>query len=251
MFECIEGHLAGISVIRAETILEDEPERRHPVAPVDLFTFLVSPAIINDGDFIHAKTVASRLGGDLRLDTEPVRLQREDPQTLGGECFVAGFHVREVDVVEHVGQEGQEPVAHRVPEIQHLSLFTRKARAKDCVGLSLQNRLEQPAIVAWIVLQVRILKKGDVSGHLLDGPADGGALSHICWLLENPYFRMRTGESLRNFPGGVRRAVIHQDDFPGQTFRQRSRQDPFRATAQRGFFIVGRHQERQFGKAPR
>ena len=43
---------------------------------------------------------------------------------------------------------------------------------------------------------------------------------------------------------------LHQDDLSGQT-RQGSSQDPFRATAQRGFFIVRRHQERQFGKAPR
>ena len=41
---------------------------------------------------------------------------------------------------------------------------------------------------------------------------------------------------------------VHQDDFPDQTLRQRDRQHPFCAPAQRGFFVVCGHEQRQLAE---
>ena len=63
---------------------------------------------------------------------------------LAAEHLVAGLHVGEVQVGEHVRDSGQQPVADGVPEVEHaVRLAGQEARAEDDVGLAVEDRAEQ------------------------------------------------------------------------------------------------------------
>ena len=77
---------------------------------------------------------------------------------LAPEDLVAGLHVGEVEVGEHVRQQRQELVAERVPEVQHAVRAPRQeARPVHDVGLAGLERLEQLAVLGGVVLEVGVL----------------------------------------------------------------------------------------------
>jgi hypothetical protein len=57
--------------------------------------------------------------GELGLEGEPVRAEPQVGEHLAPESLVAGLHVGEVEVVEHVGEQRQRLVAEIVPEQVH------------------------------------------------------------------------------------------------------------------------------------
>ena len=130
-----------------------------------------------------------------------------------------------------------------MPEIQHLALLAGKTRAIHRIGLALQDGLDQPPVIAWIVFEVCILKDDDVSGHFLDGPTQGSAFAQVLRLSEDLNFGMFGRQPLCNLPGAVGRTVIHQDEFPSQTVWQGRCQHLLHAAAQGRLFIVGSHQQ--------
>ena len=81
----------------------------------------------------------SDLRGDLRLETEAVRAELDALQHLAAEDLVAGLHIREVKIREHVRQHRQELVGD-VVEVEDAMALADEARAKDDVGAVLDDR---------------------------------------------------------------------------------------------------------------
>ena len=122
----------------------------------------------------------------LRLDAEAVAVQRRLLEDVGPDRLVAGLHVGQVDVVEDVGQPGQELVGDAVPVEQDLPLARGgEARSEHRVGLALEDRRDQRGIVGRVVLQVGVLDQADVAAHVLDRGPDRASLPHVARLAED------------------------------------------------------------------
>ncbi len=75
--------------------------------------------MVGDGHFVDAHSLLGYLGGHLRFDPEPVLFEIESLKDTFAEDFIACFHIGQVEVGEHVREQGQEFITNRVPEIQH------------------------------------------------------------------------------------------------------------------------------------
>ena len=88
------------------------------------------------------------LHGDLRLEAKAVRADGNALQQVGAEDLVAGLHVGQVQVGEHVGDQREGLVDHRVPERQDAGLFAGQvARAEYRVGVAVEQRLQQRRVL--------------------------------------------------------------------------------------------------------
>src|SRR5207249_11459502 len=83
--------------------------RLDAVAPRDLLAIGVGAAAVADGHFVDSAAPARDLGRELRLEAEAVGPEAQPVEHLPAEGLVAGLHIREVEVGEHVGEEGEEP----------------------------------------------------------------------------------------------------------------------------------------------
>src|SRR5690242_7646076 len=87
-----------------EAVLDEGPERGEAVAPRDLLALVVTPPVVRHRQLVDAEAAAADLGRDLRLDAEVRLAQRLDAaQHVERERLVAGLHVGQRGVVEHVG----------------------------------------------------------------------------------------------------------------------------------------------------
>src|SRR5262245_14255775 len=91
--------------------LQDAVDGPHAIAPADLLALGVGAAVVADPQLVDPPVAPGHLGGDLGLEPEPVLLDDHRLDHLAPEGLVAGLHVGEVQVGEHVGQRGEEPVA--------------------------------------------------------------------------------------------------------------------------------------------
>ena len=81
--------------------------------------------------------------GDLGFEPEPVRREAEGARDVAAYRLVAGLHVGEVEVREHVAERGEAEVADGVPEVEHPVRAAEEAGAEDRVGPAVDDRLEQ------------------------------------------------------------------------------------------------------------
>jgi hypothetical protein len=58
--------------------------------------------MVGDGDFVNARVHAGDFGSDFRLEAEAIFLNFDGLNKLAPEGLVAGFHVREIQIGEHV-----------------------------------------------------------------------------------------------------------------------------------------------------
>ena len=107
---------AGVTRARE---LGDAPHRPHAVAPADLLALGVGAAVVADAHLVDPAAGPGHLGGDLGLEAEAVLLDVDRLDHLAAEGLVAGLHVGQVQVGEHVRQHVQEAVADGVPEVEH------------------------------------------------------------------------------------------------------------------------------------
>src|SRR6266699_3906855 len=84
---------AGGTRSLCKAILEQDPERHDAIAPGNLLALVVTTAVVSNRHFVDAITALEDLGGDLRLDAEPVALQLKRPQDFHPHRLVAGLHV--------------------------------------------------------------------------------------------------------------------------------------------------------------
>jgi hypothetical protein len=169
-----------------EAELEQQPHRLRPVAPTDVLALGVRAAVIRDRDLIDPGARLCQARGELRFDPEPLAAE---PQILEDVCphrLVTGLHVREVQVVEDVGEPREDPVPEGVPVQEHPPLRTRReSRAEDRVGSVLHDRLQEPRELRRVVFQVGVLYHRDIPGHAGDGGTDGSSLPAVDRMLED------------------------------------------------------------------
>ena len=114
--------------------------------------------MIANGDFVDPEFPLRALHHDFRFEPKPVRANRDALEKIGAENFVTGLHVREVEIAEHVRDQGQPLVDHRVPEQQDARLLAGHVTGSEYgVGMPVQKRPEEPRIFRWIVFQVGVL----------------------------------------------------------------------------------------------
>jgi len=77
------------------------------MTPADLLALVVGAAVIGDAHLVDPAAAAGELGGDLRLKAEALLTDADRLNDLGAEGLVAGLHVREVQVSEHVADQGR------------------------------------------------------------------------------------------------------------------------------------------------
>jgi len=162
------------------TVFDDAAYGAKAVLPVDLFAFGVRAAVIGNGDLVNTDTKSGNLGGDLGFKAEAVLFDFDALDNLATEGFVAGLHVRKVQVGKHVGEQREEAVADGVPEIKDpMGLGTNEAGAKDDIGAVFQNRFQQNGVFCGVVFKVGILNDNDGSGGMGDAGAEGSAFALV------------------------------------------------------------------------
>lgn len=81
------------------------------------FAFFEGTAVVADSDLIDADFGhAGDLGSDFGLESEAIFAQLKRLNEVAAKELVACFHIREVQIGEHIGQEGEEFIAQRMPE---------------------------------------------------------------------------------------------------------------------------------------
>src|SRR5206468_4409153 len=80
------------------------------------------------------------------------------------------------EIGEHVGEEGEEPVADGVPEVEDAMRAALEPRAEHGVGASVGDGGEQGRELGGIVLEVGVLDHDHVARGLPDPRADGRPL---------------------------------------------------------------------------
>ena len=212
-----------VAVVRGEApveepVLEQQPEGLDAVLPADVLALCVAAAVVADGHLVDARVPLGQPRGELGLDAEAVALEGDLLEDVGADGLVAGLHVGQVDVVQRVGDEGQELVGQAVPEEQHGPLLAGgEARAEHRVGVALEDRREHARIVLRVVLQVAVLHDGDVARALADGPPDGRPLAPVAVLEEHADAIVPLGQLGEDLARAVLAAVVDGDELDLQT----------------------------------
>src|ERR1700730_15127927 len=100
-------------------VADDAVERPDAIAPADLLALGVVATVVGDAHLVDPPAGPGHFGGDLGLEAKAVLLELDRLDDLATEGLVAGLHVGEVQVGEHVRRQREEAVADRMPEIQH------------------------------------------------------------------------------------------------------------------------------------
>ena len=206
-----------------EVVLHDAPDGADPVPPADLLALLVGSPVVGNAHLKDPAAELRHLGRDFRFEAEPVLLDRDALDDLAAKDLVAGLHVGEVQVREHVRQQRQQAVAHAVPEVQHpVGLAAHEAGAEDHVGPAITDRRREARVLDGIVFEVRVLDQHDVTRGHRDPAAQGRALAPVDGMADQPVDERRQ-LALQQPHGAVAGAVIN-DDYLGHTIGRRTHQ---------------------------
>jgi hypothetical protein len=94
------------------------------------------------------------------------------------ERFVARPHIREVKVGHDVRGDGENLVAHVVPEKQYaMWASTQETRTVDHVSVAPLDGLEEPEVIVGVIFQVGVLHDHDLAFLLPEIP---GAALRLC-----------------------------------------------------------------------
>ena len=96
---------------------EQRPEDAQAVQRRQLLAGLARPRLVADRHFVDADAAAQQLRRDLRLDPEAALAQVERAEELQAHRLVAGHHVRDPAVVDHVARQRDRLVPDHVPEV--------------------------------------------------------------------------------------------------------------------------------------
>src|SRR6516162_690935 len=134
---------SGLSLTRRswppppEVIFEYCVKRIHAVLPIDFFAFGIRPAAVRNSYLIYPAILAGELRDHLRLNTKTIFFDLNRFDKSSPERFIAGFHVRQIEVGKHVGKQGQKPVSGHVPEKKNpMWSAAREPRAEDHIRLA-------------------------------------------------------------------------------------------------------------------
>jgi len=85
-----------------KTVTDDAVQSAEAVTPTDLFTFLIGSTTVGDADFIDPHLLSGDLRGDLRFKAKTILVNDYARQHLATEDLIAGFHIGEIQVGEHI-----------------------------------------------------------------------------------------------------------------------------------------------------
>ena len=113
------AHRPGAAPSWPAEYFADAPTAAHAVAPADLLALGVRATGVGDADLEDAAAQCRRPWPSAPGSTPKRSSSMLDLlEHLAAEDLVAGLHVGQVQVGEHVRQRGQQPVADAVPEVQ-------------------------------------------------------------------------------------------------------------------------------------
>ena len=187
-----------------ECITTYAPNSTHSVLPINFFAFGVGAAVVGDGDFVDADAATGDFGGDLRFEAEAVFLDGDALEDLASEGFIAGLHVREVEVGEHVGEKSKEAVADGMPEVKNAVGFRAdEAGAEDDIGTILKDRSNHDGIFLGVVFEVGVLDDDDRCGGMGNPRSERGTFALIDFVAKSPEGggRRKLGPETRNLRG--------------------------------------------------
>src|SRR4029450_7390501 len=101
-----------------EPVLDDTPQRVHPIAPANLFAFFIGSPAVGDAYFVYTPLVTGHLDGDFWLTTEPILLKRKRVEYLATKGLIARLHIGQVDVSDGIAQQGEHKVTDPMPKIE-------------------------------------------------------------------------------------------------------------------------------------
>ena len=230
----------------ADRVAHDRPEGGDGVLPADLLALFVRAPVVGDGHFEDAVAAPRHFRRELRLDAEAARLDGHGLDDLAAEHLVAGLHVRQIEVREHVGGQRQEAVADRVPEVQDAPCTpAQKARAVDDVGVPLLDRREQLQVFHRVVLEVRVLHDHHVARGVAEADRDRGSLALVYRLEEDPHAAGPV-EPAQDLAGPVGGPVVDDQDLLLEGHLLHTPQD----LADRLGLVVGRDHDRELHGPP-
>src|SRR5580765_6815864 len=111
-----------------QIVTKDVPERGKSVSPGNFLSFRVGAARIGDRYFIDPQVSSGDFCSELRFESKTVRSKLHPLQYLASEHLVTGFHVRELQVREHVGEQRKKLVSGVVPKIVNPLRPSKKPR---------------------------------------------------------------------------------------------------------------------------
>jgi hypothetical protein len=155
----------------------------------------------------------------------------------------AGLHVRQIEVGQHVGEQGQESVAHVVPEEQNPLRTALEPGAVDHVRFTLQNRPYQVWILPRVVLEIGILDEHDVTAGGLESRPHRRSLAPVLRMLDIGEIDLATlAKLLEELTGTICRTVIDDDDLDFHALLHRGRGDPLEDLLDSLLLVVHRDQ---------
>src|SRR6266542_6065469 len=120
--------LSDASSSRQKAIAQQRHEHHKAVPPGDLLALVELASGVGNRYLVDTVAHAQDARSDLRIESRPWLAQLQWPRDVEGEWLVAGLHVGERRIEQHIAQQGQRLVAHAVPEIHRLVL-AQEARA--------------------------------------------------------------------------------------------------------------------------
>src|SRR5213079_1724387 len=150
------------------------------ILPADLLPFRVSPSAVRDSHFVHSAAFAGKLGDNFWLDAKTILFYLNRLNKWSAKGFVASFHVCQINVGEHVGEQCQKLVADHVPKEKNaMRSPTQEAGAQDGIRFSRHKGFQKHGIVFGTIFKVRVLYKNGIAGRGREPAAQGRSLAAI------------------------------------------------------------------------
>jgi len=100
-----------------DVVLDDAVEGAECVFHADLLAFFVGAAVVGDTYLVNADLgYTGYFGSNLRLEAKAFFFQLYVLYHITAEELVAGLHIREIEISEHIRSEGEPSVAYGMPE---------------------------------------------------------------------------------------------------------------------------------------
>ncbi len=203
-----------LSFAPREGILDDTPDGANAVFPIDLLALRVGAPVVGDRDLVNPDALFGELGSDFGLESKAVFLDGNRLNNFPPHGFVAGLHIRKVQVGKHVGHEREEAIAHGVPKVEHpVLLRTNETRTKNRIGFSTQNRMQQNGIFSRIIFQVGILNDHNICRRTGYTRSQGGTLALVFIVVVNTQARIGIFDALQFIPRSITRGIVHHNQL--------------------------------------
>ena len=201
-------------------ITQDGPEGANAVLPTDFLSFAIRAARIADRHFEDPGAALGELDRKLGFHVESGTFERNALQQVGASHFVAGFHIREIEVGNHVAQECEELVAESVTEEKGALVAARhEARTEHRVRVLVKKQLDHLQEIPGMIFEVRVMDDDELGIHVREPGADRRALSLVLFVTQpcplkfaDRSFRFqgpaKSGDCFRRAIG---RGVVHDD----------------------------------------